>query len=27
LPLDGVVAFDAMHFAWYGFYPGMTYVD
>lgn len=27
LPLDRVVAFDAMYFAWYGFYPGMTYVD
>jgi len=27
LPLDRVVAFDAMHFAWYGFYPGMTCVD
>ena len=27
LPLDRVIAFDAMFFAWYGFYPGMTYVD
>jgi len=27
LPLDRVVAFDAMHFAWCGFYPGMSYVD
>jgi len=27
LPLDGVVALDAMFFAWYGFYPEMSYVD
>jgi hypothetical protein len=27
LLLDRVVAFDAMFFAWFGFYPGMTYVD
>ena len=27
LPLDGVVAVDAMFFAWYGFYPEMSYVD
>ena len=27
LPLDRLVATDAMFFAWYGFYPGMTYVD
>jgi len=26
LPLNRVVAVDAMHFAWYGFYPGMTYI-
>jgi len=27
LPLDRVVAADAMFFAWFGFYPGMSYVD
>ncbi len=27
LPLERVIAFDAMFFAWYGFYPGMTYVN
>lgn len=27
LPLDRVIAFDGMHFAWHGFYRGLTYVD
>ena len=27
LPLDRVLAFDGMHFAWYAFYPELTYVD
>ena len=27
LPLKRLVAFDGMFFAWYGLYPGMTYVD
>lgn len=27
LPLEQVLAFDAMYFAWYGFYPDSTYVQ
>ena len=27
LPLESVLAFDAMFFAWYGFYPETTYVN
>jgi len=27
LPLEQLIAFDGMHFAWYGMYPEMTYVD
>ena len=27
LPLDRLIAFDAMFFAWYGFYPEMSYVN
>ena len=27
LPLDRRIAFDGMFFAWYGLYPGLTYVD
>ncbi|MGM0606617.1 MAG: DUF3179 domain-containing protein [Halobacteriota archaeon] len=27
LPFDRVLAFDGMHFAWYGFYPDVTYVN
>ena len=27
LPLDRLIAFDGMHFAWYAFYPELTYVN